>query len=312
MQTACPQWRRRRRLGGATLVLAAMMSVAALASHGATHPARVLAADGGSSLNPGETLNPNQALRSPGGGYQLAMQADGNLVLSNSGGALWATMTNDSASEHVTMQSDGNLVVYTGSGAARWNSHTDGFPGSHLGIQDDGNLVIVSAGGTPVWSSYTADNQRGCWLSKSCNAGTFAAAILGFPPQAPAGGVGGPTTGPNIDAIARWMRSENGPFGCPGGNPLNTTQSEPGSFTINGAGVRRYNDANQRTCQFWGIFATDQTLLNGRYPDILDILRNPLHSSHDQCVRLAQSPNMLTWGSTSFHSNPSGFCAGLP
>jgi hypothetical protein len=295
-----------------------MMSVATLASQGAIHPARVHAAAGGTTLNPGETLDANQSLHSPNPVLnELVMQSDGNLVLSNCCGPMWATMTNDGAGEHVTMQADGNLVVYTSGGVARWSSHTDGFPGSHLAVQDDGNLVIVSAGGTPVWATYTADNQRFCWGNNACDAGTFAAAILGFQPQAPAGGVGGPTTGPNIDAIARWMRSEGGPFACPGGNPLNTTQPEPGSFTLpgNSSGVQRYTDANGWTCQYWGILATDQTLLGGHYPDILDILRNPLHSSRDQCFRLAQAPNMPSppgWGSNDFHNHPSTYCSDLP
>jgi hypothetical protein len=299
--------------GRAALVMAATMAVAAVTSYGAVHPAGVSAASGGSILNPGETLSANQNLNPPGNvAYQLVMQGDGNLVLNNCCGAIWATMTNGIGGGHLTMQPDGNLVLYDGSGAPHWSSHTDGFGGSHLALQDDGNLVIYS-GGTPVWASHTAADEQLCWVAPhSCTAATFAVAILGVQPQAPSGGVNGPTIGANIDAIARWMGSENGPLGCPGGNPLNTTQPEPGSFSINGAHVQRYQDANGQSCQYWGILATDQTLLNGHYNNILGILRNPQHDSMQQCLTLARSPDMTTWGSISFHNNPSGFCAGLP
>jgi cell wall-associated NlpC family hydrolase len=115
--------------------------------------------DIGDLLEPGTTLVPGDELISPGRGYQLIMQGDGNLVLyqggvtcpsaSCSGTALWSSGTDGANGATVTMQPDGNLVVYY-NGTAVWNSNTGGFPGAFLKLQDDDNLVIYQ-GGTAIW-----------------------------------------------------------------------------------------------------------------------------------------------------------------
>ena len=97
--------------------------------------------DQGSSLTSGESLQPGQYLQSPNGSYELIMQADGNLVLyqgtvtcptaSCNGDALWNSGTGGDNDAYVTMQSDGNLVVYD-NGTAVWSSQTAGFPGDYL------------------------------------------------------------------------------------------------------------------------------------------------------------------------------------
>jgi hypothetical protein len=110
-------------------------------------------------LASGATLTGGQELVSPDGRYSLIMQRDGNLVLyegavscltaSCSGDALWNSGTGGDAGAYVTMQSDGNLVVYY-NGSAAWNSSTWGFSGDYLQLQNDSNLVIY-ASGHPVW-----------------------------------------------------------------------------------------------------------------------------------------------------------------
>lgn len=59
----------------------------------------------------------------------------------------------------LTMQSDGNLVLYLSTGAVIWASHTSG-TGSHnaLYLQNDGNLVIYNPSGRVVWQSRTQHN----------------------------------------------------------------------------------------------------------------------------------------------------------
>ncbi len=53
------------------------------------------------------------------------MQNDGDLVLWKGGvsigTALWSTSTWSSDAQYVTMQSDGNLVLYGSAGNAPWN-----------------------------------------------------------------------------------------------------------------------------------------------------------------------------------------------
>lgn len=99
---------------------------------GLTSPERTLLAD--------ETLYAGQGLWSPNGQYVLTMQGDGNLVLYGPTGALWASNTSGSANRAV-MQGDGNFVVYAGSQAV-WSSGTDGRRRSFLSVRDDGNVVI--------------------------------------------------------------------------------------------------------------------------------------------------------------------------
>jgi hypothetical protein len=114
------------------------------------------AASGGTGiLKAGQQLKAGQSLYSPSGQYQLAMQADGNLVIYSGGSAIWNTGTEGTGtSNFLAMQTDGNLVVYTSAGKAVWNSGTEGTGSSNfLAMQNDGNLVVYTSSGTAEWSS---------------------------------------------------------------------------------------------------------------------------------------------------------------
>ena len=68
--------------------------------------------------------------------------------------ALWASGTNGTeSSNHVTMQTDGNLVIYNSAGTVMWQSGTGGHSGSAytLDLQNDSNLVIYSPTGV-LWA----------------------------------------------------------------------------------------------------------------------------------------------------------------
>jgi len=96
-----------------------------------------------------------RSLESPNGQYTLSMQTDGNLVLyNNQHVAVWSSGTagNPNVAE-VLMQTDGNLVVYTTSSVALWNSKTSGNPGAYLRVQNNGTLVVYSANNVPLWTS---------------------------------------------------------------------------------------------------------------------------------------------------------------
>lgn len=85
------------------------------------------------------------------------MQTDGNLVEYSNGTALWASGTGGTgSSNHAIMQTDGNLVVYSGNGTALWQSGTGGHSGTGeftLDLQNDGNLVIYGVDGLgALWS----------------------------------------------------------------------------------------------------------------------------------------------------------------
>jgi hypothetical protein len=85
--------------------------------------------------------------------YNLTMQTDGNLVLYDGvGRALWASNTVGRGSFAV-FQGDGNFVVYTSSGGAVWSSNTWGRQGAVLALQDDGNVVVYNRA---IWATNTA------------------------------------------------------------------------------------------------------------------------------------------------------------
>jgi hypothetical protein len=111
-------------------------------------------------MQPGQTLAPNQSIRSASGRYLCIFQGDGNLVLyktftSGKQAPLWASNTNGRVADVCIMQTDGNLVIYDQDAHAIWSSNTFGNAGSHLVAQDDGNLVIYRPNGSPMWSTGT-------------------------------------------------------------------------------------------------------------------------------------------------------------
>jgi hypothetical protein len=110
----------------------------------------------GSQLQAGATLEGGSRLTSPNGRYRLDMQADGNLVLYGGGYPLWASNTAHHAGDHATMQDDGNFVIYQ-SGRAIWSSATSrsGSGAYYLSVQNDGNVVIYTPRKRPIWQTYT-------------------------------------------------------------------------------------------------------------------------------------------------------------
>lgn len=112
-------------------------------------------------LNPGEGLGNGESLISCDRRFRLTMQTDGNLVLYQEGaGALWWTGTQGNSGRNVSafMQTDGNLVVYANpwsSWVPLWHAGTWGQPGSRLALQDDGNLVIYNPSNNWIWASHT-------------------------------------------------------------------------------------------------------------------------------------------------------------
>lgn len=104
---------------------------------------------------------------SPNKAYILIMQGDGNLVLYKAIGQnptpapgavmnvvpLWASNTTGQSAEYFTVQSDGNMVIYTANNHAVWSSGTQGDWLSALYLQTDGNLVLYKL--APAWATST-------------------------------------------------------------------------------------------------------------------------------------------------------------
>ena len=107
------------------------------------------------TLFSGQCLQLGQSLQSNNRLYTLTMQSDGNVVLYNQHSQpIWATNTKGCTPRDFAMQTDGNLVLYDTNGSPKWASHTDNHNGAFLNVQDDGNLVVYRSGS----QSETANN----------------------------------------------------------------------------------------------------------------------------------------------------------
>lgn len=104
----------------------------------------------------GQTLRVGQSLTSPNGTYRVSMQSDGNLVLYNRTRALWQTGTRAATgTAYLAFQgSDANLVLY-GPGRVLKNFAVNGRNGATLLMQNDGVLRLATAGGATVWATNT-------------------------------------------------------------------------------------------------------------------------------------------------------------
>lgn len=105
----------------------------------------------------GQYLLPNEYLTSQDGRFWLNYQNDGNLVLYQVGvGAIWSTNTITTPG-YAIMQTDGNFVLYWPNGVPYWATNTWGNPGSYLTVQNDGNVVLYRSwpNQNPLWWSGT-------------------------------------------------------------------------------------------------------------------------------------------------------------
>jgi hypothetical protein len=153
-----------------------------------------------------------------------------------------------------------------------------------------------------------------CSPNDSCTPQTFADTLLSQ------SGINAPITASNEFALETWALAEGGGAGCPGqppnespwqnsagpaGNPLNTTQPEPGSTNWNSVGVKIYADGNGQTCWYWGVLATTQTITGsiGNYGPIISALQNPVLNDTSQCDRVATAVGNSEWGTGNFSAD---------
>jgi GH25 family lysozyme M1 (1,4-beta-N-acetylmuramidase) len=105
-------------------------------------------------LKSGEGLGRGESVMSCDGRFELIYQSDGNAVLYSHGLALWASHTNDKNGYLLSMEHEGNLVVYTETGCPLWASDTDHHDGAFLALENGGDLVVYD-GKRALWSSGT-------------------------------------------------------------------------------------------------------------------------------------------------------------
>ena len=140
---------------GRISLLSMVMAVATLLSGLVMTAPAGAAASSRSNLAAGANLQRPAELFSATGTYWLVLTGTGNLVLHGgpNGARLWNSNTGVSGASNLAMQADGNLVLYTPSNAPVWMSGTAGNPGSHLALSDTGVLSVVSPGGLTLWAT---------------------------------------------------------------------------------------------------------------------------------------------------------------
>jgi cell wall hydrolase len=109
---------------------------------------------GRSELMAGTELREGTWLSSPNGRYRLAVNRDGDLVLSREGHTVWASGTGKHPGAILAMKSNGNLVLYQGNRAI-WSSRSyrGGQARYYLTVQDTGRATIYSTSRKPLWTT---------------------------------------------------------------------------------------------------------------------------------------------------------------
>jgi hypothetical protein len=104
------------------------------------------------SISSGSVLQSGASLVSPDGRFRAVMQADGNFVEYGPDGVFWASMSLAGGST-LAVQSDGNVVISAPGGRAVWSTATSSGGAVALTMQNDGDLVVSDSGGNRLWSS---------------------------------------------------------------------------------------------------------------------------------------------------------------
>ena len=103
-----------------------------------------------------------------------------------------------------------------------------------------------------------------------------------------------PRTSCNVSAVVAWANAEGGAWGGDGAtdNPLNTTQPEPGDYSINSVGVKAYPSWQE------GLQANVTAITNGLYGSVLSAL-----SAGDDAQADADAVAASPWGTLPFHAS---------
>lgn len=137
------------------MVIVGLLAAVALTAGPAASALHVAAEPGRGELEAGEYLGRGQALVSANGRTKLLFGPDGDLVLYEDGVIEWSSGTGGAGADRVTMQADGDLVMYRSlpyGDEPVWSSKSGGFPGAVLSVQDGGGVVIRREDTPILWS----------------------------------------------------------------------------------------------------------------------------------------------------------------
>lgn len=106
------------------------------------------------SLESQQSLRRGHHLISPNQQFILTHQFDGNVVLYQKGKqtGIWSTGTYGKDTTSLTLERDGNLVLWSGSKPV-WASVTDNRGGKVVRVEENGNIVMYNDEGKVIWES---------------------------------------------------------------------------------------------------------------------------------------------------------------
>jgi hypothetical protein len=102
-------------------------------------------------LWPGQCLRLGDSLTTTNG-VSAQLTADGDLRVTKNGAYLWHGCTQGRGAYYLTMQQDGNLVLYGTAGIPIWASNTHDSYSLAL-LQNDGNFLVARLYAAPQWQS---------------------------------------------------------------------------------------------------------------------------------------------------------------
>ncbi len=110
----------------------------------------------GDRIGRGQSLRAGQSLTSKDGTRRVTMQPDGNLVLYRGSKLLWQSLTRDLTGQgQVTLRADGNLVITGANGRVLKDYGLAGRGGVLFVVQSDGILRVADSWGRSVWQTNT-------------------------------------------------------------------------------------------------------------------------------------------------------------
>ena len=113
-------------------------------------------------LGSDQSLEIDHPISSPDGTAELRLQGDGNLVLRDSGTVTWATGTENQGAVRATIQANGNLVLTNSAGGTVYQTNSGSAAGSfaRLHVTNEGQLLVLRVDGAKLWES-TSNNGSG-------------------------------------------------------------------------------------------------------------------------------------------------------
>ncbi len=117
-----------------------------------THPAQNI----GNRLTIGTRMDTTQYLQSSNGAYRAFFKPNGEFIVQDTsdGSVIWSSHTGNISPGNIKVGADGSVHIYDSSNIQKWSTHTDGSGSNNwLTLQIDGNLVLYYQNYYATWSS---------------------------------------------------------------------------------------------------------------------------------------------------------------